>query len=91
MYLKHVCKQSFSWGRKTGSNKSCSAYCCCELLKKMCAISVTGDQGESVREEWKVEAGIFKVLQISETASYRVVRKTKSPLPKMCSFIVPSL
>lgn len=50
-----------------------------------------GEQDESVREEVKVEAAIFKVLQISETVSNRVIRKTKSLLPKVCSFIVPSL
>lgn len=57
----------------------------------MCERSVMGEQGESVREEVKVEAAVFKVLQIPETASNRVIRKTKSLLPKICSFIVPSL
>ena len=57
----------------------------------MCKRSVTGEQGEFVREEVKVEANIFKVLQIPETASNRVIRKTKSLLPKVCYFIVPSL
>lgn len=57
----------------------------------MCERSVMGEQGESVREEVKVEAAVFKVLQIPETASYRVIRKTKSLLPKICSFIVTSL
>lgn len=39
------------------------------ITKKMCKRSVIGEQVESVRKEVKVEASVFKVLQVPETAS----------------------
>lgn len=50
-----------------------------------------GGQGEHVRKAVKAEPAVSEVLKIPEIASNKAIRKPKTLLHEVSSFIVPSL
>lgn len=61
------------------------------ITRRVCKKFGMGGQGECVRKAVKGEPAVSEVLKVPEIASYKALRKPKTLLHEVSSFIVPSL